>query len=215
MTRLLPSPATAVALVALVAALGGSAAALPGKRSVKRDDIAPNAVTGKAVKRNSLTGADIRERRLGEVPRAAAADSADSAASAEALAGLTHFGPFTLAEGEQRELVVHGPVRVFGRCEDDAAQTKLSAIAVTSVPDSVVAGDDVRTYFDPNTPELDRTFERPGAIDNAGGGPSPSDGFDDQFWLRAPGGEPLYGTIGSTADADNQTCTVFGWTLTR
>ena len=208
----LPSPATAVALVALVAALGGSAAALPGKGSVKRDDIAKNAVRGKHVKKDSLTGADIRESRLGEVPRAADADTAGSAA---ALAGLVHFGPFQLAEGDQQTLFEHGAVTVVARCEDDAAQTKLSVIAVTSASDSALAGDDVKGYFGPSTPELDRTFERPGAIDPSGGPPSVSDGFDDQFWVRPPGADPIYGMVGSSADADSQTCSVFGWTLRR
>ena len=45
----LPSPAIIVAIVALVAALGGSAVALQGKNSVKSNDIAPGAVKGKDI----------------------------------------------------------------------------------------------------------------------------------------------------------------------
>lgn len=57
--RRLPSPAIVVAVVALVAALTGSAVALKGKNSVKSDDIAPSAVRGpdihnKAVKPPAL-----------------------------------------------------------------------------------------------------------------------------------------------------------------
>jgi hypothetical protein len=57
--RMLPSPAMLVAIIALVAALAGSAVALKGKNSVKSDDIAPGAVKGpdihnKAVKPPSL-----------------------------------------------------------------------------------------------------------------------------------------------------------------
>lgn len=45
----LPSPAMIVAVIALVAALGGSAVALQGKNSVKSNDIAPGAVKGKDI----------------------------------------------------------------------------------------------------------------------------------------------------------------------
>lgn len=90
--RRLPSPAMAVAFVALLAALGGTAVALPGKNSVKKDDIAAGAVNssdiknssvlGKDVRNNTLTGLDVNEARLGKVPSAARADTAGSAGSA-------------------------------------------------------------------------------------------------------------------------------------
>jgi hypothetical protein len=64
----------AVAFVALLAALSGTAVALPGKNSVdsgdikngqvKGKDIAKNAVTGKKVKNSSLTGSDTRDASL-------------------------------------------------------------------------------------------------------------------------------------------------------
>ena len=48
-SRRLPSPALLVAVIALVAALSGSAIALKGKNKVKSDDIAPHAVKGKDI----------------------------------------------------------------------------------------------------------------------------------------------------------------------
>lgn len=96
--RLIPSPAMAVASVALMVALGGSSYAafkLPARsvgtkqikpKAVKRAHIAANAVTGAAVAADSLTGSDIVESSLGKVPSAAAADhagGADRAASAD------------------------------------------------------------------------------------------------------------------------------------
>ena len=104
-----PSPAMAVAFVALLAALSGTAIALPGTNSVdsgdivngqvKAKDIGKNAVNGKKVKNgslgsadvkngsltgtdikdNSLTGSDINESTLGQVPSANTANSANSA----------------------------------------------------------------------------------------------------------------------------------------
>src|SRR4051794_13181245 len=82
MSRRAPSPSMAVAFVALLLALCGTAIALPGRSSVKADDIAKNAVTGKKVKNNSITGADVLESKLGTVPSAATPRSADTAAAA-------------------------------------------------------------------------------------------------------------------------------------
>jgi hypothetical protein len=93
MTRSRPSPALVVAFVALLAALSGSAVALPGKGSVDsgdlkraavhRSDLAAGAVTGRKVRDDSLTGADLDERSLAGVPLADRAGHADSAGRAD------------------------------------------------------------------------------------------------------------------------------------
>ena len=57
--RRLPSPALVVAIVALVAALGGSAVALQGKNSVKSNDIAPGAVKGKDIATGAIKPHDL------------------------------------------------------------------------------------------------------------------------------------------------------------
>jgi hypothetical protein len=53
--RQLPSPALILSLLALFVALGGTATALKGKWSVKRDDIAPKAVGTKQMANRSVT----------------------------------------------------------------------------------------------------------------------------------------------------------------
>ena len=101
----MPSPALVVASIALIAALTGSAIALPGKSKVQRNDIRKNAVTGPKIRNNAVTGRDVREKTLGEVPRAATAGSADSAAT---LAGSppSAFGSrlFAVVEGADGSL---------------------------------------------------------------------------------------------------------------
>jgi hypothetical protein len=102
LTRRRPSPAMAVAFVALLAALSGTAVALPGKNTVdsgdikknavkssdiakgavKTADLAKNAVRSAKVRNNSLTGNDVNESTFGKVPSAATADSATTANSA-------------------------------------------------------------------------------------------------------------------------------------
>jgi hypothetical protein len=90
LARFKPSPAMVVACLALSVALGGTSVAaiqaLPrnsvGAKQLKRNavtgpKIKANAVTGAKVAANSLTGADINESRLGKVPAAAAADTAN------------------------------------------------------------------------------------------------------------------------------------------
>jgi hypothetical protein len=97
-----PSPALAVAFVALVAALSGTAVALPGKNTVDSGDIKKNAVrsadiknggaasadlrnngvTSADVRDNALTGTDIDEASIGTVPSANSANSATNATNA-------------------------------------------------------------------------------------------------------------------------------------
>jgi hypothetical protein len=72
--RLIPSPALGVALLALVLAMSGAAIALPGKASVKKDDLAKGAVTAKAIAKNAvktkhvkngaITGAKVKDGSL-------------------------------------------------------------------------------------------------------------------------------------------------------
>jgi hypothetical protein len=108
----LPSPAMAVAFIALLAALSGTATALQGKNTVdsgdikngvvKSEDIKNGAVTSKKIKNGavtskkikngavtsakvkdgSLTGTDINESTLGQVPSANTANTANTASSA-------------------------------------------------------------------------------------------------------------------------------------
>jgi hypothetical protein len=87
----MPSPAMIVAIIALIAALGGSAyaAAKLGKNSVgsrqlkakavTTPKIANNAVNGAKVANNSLTGADVDLNALGTVPSAVSSAQAGNA----------------------------------------------------------------------------------------------------------------------------------------
>jgi len=61
----LPSPALLLSLLALFVALGGTATALKGKFSVKRDDIAPRAVNAGKIKKGAVNGNLISDRAIG------------------------------------------------------------------------------------------------------------------------------------------------------
>ncbi|HET7574643.1 MAG TPA: hypothetical protein VFJ99_05960, partial [Solirubrobacterales bacterium] len=128
-----PSPAMIVAIVALVAALGGSAVAARhqhraklgknsvGTRQIKRKavttgKIARNAVNGAKVANGSLTGADINLGALGTVPRAAAAGSAGNA---DRLGGHAAACP-------------SGSTLIRGLCFDSAPSGLLNGLAVAA-----------------------------------------------------------------------------------
>jgi hypothetical protein len=80
----LPSPAMVVACLALLVALGGTSYAaikLP-RNSVGNIQLKRGAVTGIKVRSNTLTGTQINEGRLGRVPSARQADTAELAGEA-------------------------------------------------------------------------------------------------------------------------------------
>jgi hypothetical protein len=99
-----PSPAMAVAFLALLAALSGTAIALPGTATVDSGDLRNNSVRSKDVRNNnlrggdvrngslrgtdvandSLTGLDVNESTLGTVPTANTANAANTANTANA-----------------------------------------------------------------------------------------------------------------------------------
>src|SRR5688572_27291697 len=62
--RLRPSPALVLAFVALFVVLSGAAVALPGKKSVDKNDLKKNVVKSKNIKNNQVKGADVDEASL-------------------------------------------------------------------------------------------------------------------------------------------------------
>jgi hypothetical protein len=107
-----PSGAMGVAFVALVAALSGTAVALPGTNTVDSGDIKNNSVRSKDLRNNDVrgkdiragtvtssdlqddgvTGTDVRESTLAKVPSAASADSASTATNATTAANAANLG---------------------------------------------------------------------------------------------------------------------------
>jgi hypothetical protein len=60
----------AVAFVALLVALGGTASALDGKNSIDNNDVKKNAIDSANIVKNGVTGTDAKESTFGEVPTA-------------------------------------------------------------------------------------------------------------------------------------------------
>jgi hypothetical protein len=196
-----PAPALIVAIIALVAALAGSAVALPGKNSVKSNDIAKNAVKSKHVKNNKLKGADINEAKLGQVPSAARADSAGAVDTVK-VSGLkkvnaTEGADFDAARAAAPEvtLLTKGALTVYGKCftRTDADITYAYTYIKTSQNGSVftagndsLEGDD---FLDTNTDEEDRELY------NDSAGNDDASGFRNMFDAAAPDGTLLNGMV--------------------
>jgi len=150
----------AVAFVALLAALSGTAIALPGTNSVdsgdikngqvKGKDIGKNAVTGKKVKNgsltgadvrdNSLTGADVNESTLGQVPSANSANTANTASNANTVGG-SHVQQFSVRRtfaGNSTDTLTFGPLTVTVHCNTTVG---VDAIASTGSANNYLYSD--------------------------------------------------------------------------
>ena len=80
------SYANVMATIALLLALGGTSYA--AVQQINGKTIKKRSITAKKVKRNSLGGGEINESKLGPVPSAAAAATADEARDADTLDGM-------------------------------------------------------------------------------------------------------------------------------
>lgn len=80
----MPSPATVIACLALFVAISGTSYAA-GKINGKK--LKNRSVTAGKVKKDTLTGTEINESKLGKVPSAQSADSATTAGNASTVGG--------------------------------------------------------------------------------------------------------------------------------
>ena len=208
-----PSPALIVAIIALIAALAGGAVALPGKNKVDKNDIKRNAVKGKQVKDNALTGADVDESTLGQVP------SRKMPRARPPLTAPRGPGPRPLSTGSRasrprrsRTMPGETPLATVGAftialaCIDGPTATTAQLRIRSSVEDSAWnSGDDSDTNLDPgnfgtladhadNDAPLTPTF---GLQDDGKFGavtPDGSTALDGSLQFMADGGPGLSGT---------------------
>jgi hypothetical protein len=141
-----PSPGMALAFVALLVALSGTAVALPGRNTVDSGDIKNRTIRGRDVRGNTLTGLDISERKLGKVPSAGKADTAGSADSATTAgsAGTAALAATALNAGtvggqgvrkffkeiatdDNEDIVTFGGVRLSASCAGGSTPALIAA----------------------------------------------------------------------------------------
>jgi hypothetical protein len=138
-----PSPALIVAMIALVAALAGTANALPGSNMIDRDDLRAQSVSGKAIQQGAVNNHKIKDGAVTDVKLAdgsvVPSKIADAAVTGSKLADDAVTGrkvdESTLGEvpsaenlsyqeqfdarmsfGDDVELISNGPISVRARC---------------------------------------------------------------------------------------------------
>jgi hypothetical protein len=143
-----PSPALAIALIALFVALGGSAYAV---KKVGTKEIKANAVTAAKIKKSAITtpkirneavtGAKVDEASLGVVPDAANAASAATAITSQNsvnAVNATNFSRFftsglrTASVGEEVAIATVGPFTLAGECVNAGGGTFVANVQLST-----------------------------------------------------------------------------------
>jgi hypothetical protein len=149
-----PSPALAVAVLALFVALGGSAYAL----SITGGDVVNGSLTGADIRNRSLTQSDLRGRALKgtlmikdsvgynavkeQVLDASKFKQVKSSADSDRLAGVTgrRIAPFTLDNGQSKALTTVGPFTLTARCRTEATDQIAEIVVQTNQSNSAIDG---------------------------------------------------------------------------
>lgn len=237
-----PSPALVISIVALVAALGGTAWAAHkiGSREIKAGAITAakiragavttaklgnGAVVGAKISPNSVTGAQIDESSLATVPdagHAATADRAGSAASADratSAASTANFDRYaaspiaTAAIGDEATIMQRGPFTFLGHCLNGGGGAAEAFVTASTRE----AGS---TFTNPEESHFRADFE-PGEENPVGPpiaslGPAVNDsgGYSDHFAaLSADGRVRLSGEAVAAVNYFDAPCAFWGWTM--
>jgi hypothetical protein len=153
-SRMRPSPAMVVALIALIAAVSGSAYAALSKNSVGSKQLKKGAVHTADIKNNAVTGKKAKESTFAQVPSANVANSANTANtadSANSFGGMTaqNIAPFTLGNNGNQVLGTFGPFRLTATCAINQGGFDLARITITtSENDSAYVGEAQDADFD-------------------------------------------------------------------
>jgi hypothetical protein len=216
-SKMRPTPSMVVALIALFLAAGGvgyAASTINGKNLKNRS------VAGKKLKKNTLTGTEIKESKLGKVPKAKNADTATHANTADnatnatnathALSANSSSGVSTMtfhatktvdaaadfASAPQVPLGSNGPFSFYGKCyvNAGAAVEATTYIASTSNTGMFDTEAEDSGYVTPSTPETSRKLQDVTAAAN-----SFDAGDGDKDFMATDGTITFYGIVGLAA----------------
>ena len=203
--RKLPSPATPIAFVALLAAVGtGSAVALTGANTVDQGDLKPGSVGASEVKANAIGSSEVKANAIGssEVLR----DSLNGNDIEESTLDLSLPSAATLtfsADDAIHQLFEIGGSRVFARCGPaDPGGPEAGGIArrvgvIAGPQGAVLVGEGGFSVLAPNQEDVFLLDEVPP------GGVNPTLGF---FAVFDGGGTSASGTAALLADPPNNRC---------
>jgi hypothetical protein len=178
-----PSPALIVAVVALIAALTGTAIALPGARSVDRNDLKKNTVGPKQLRANSVGNSEMALLKVGQLTKATAAASQ---AAAPALV-----------------LYSRDALQVYAKCFVDATDVRGEIYLRTTAPGAIFESDEDDEEGDGAEP-LDG-YVNPGEDEEehelsvATAGVNLADESDDDQFMAVQGNTAIHGIVGAFA----------------
>jgi hypothetical protein len=225
LARRRPSPALAVAFIALLAALSGTAVALPGRNTVdsgdlkrnsvrssdiragavKTSELGANAVTSAKVRNNTVTGNDVDESTFGKVPSATSADTAANATNANRAAtagGVDGRIPFflKLEPGQTQLIAENGAVSIFAQCLTEGGNDIIRLLANTTQDGAVMEGavdhpGTAGNFLNIATPEAQRIL----LLNQAADGTTSVANLIDNGFVMAPDGQSLGVDSESTA----------------
>jgi hypothetical protein len=210
-SKLRPSPAMIVALIALFLAVGGVGYA--ASSTINGKVLKDHSVAGKKLKQDTLTGKQINESTLGKVRRAETADTATNAGRASTADNATHAtaadGVATVsvhatkivdaaadfASAPQVPLGSKGPFSFYGKCYVSGtavdATTYIASSSNAGMFDTQAEGGG---YVTPATPEAARRLQDVGASAN-----SFDTGDGDKDFMATDGSTTIYGLVGLAA----------------
>ena len=153
MGKLRLTPATAISLVALFVAVGGTGYAASqietkdiAAKAVTGSKIAPATIKGSKLRDDTITGKKVNESTLGEVPSAAQATNANTAGS------VSYTRPFFVELrniGDTAQIASHGQVSLHASCAEvpAAGDTQIRIVAQTTNNRTVmIAGSGGNSY---------------------------------------------------------------------
>jgi hypothetical protein len=136
-----------VAIIALIVAVGGTAFAGPVAQLAKRVSgnkiIKKRSLSGNRLRKHTITGTEVKLTKLGTVPRAKTANTANLAANANALGGqpasaffpagrVRASGLVKASKGQTVTVLTTGPFTLTLKCEDAGASGAKATFTATS-----------------------------------------------------------------------------------
>jgi hypothetical protein len=209
MRKHMSTAALVVAVLALVASLGGGSYAaklLTGKDikngSITGKDIKKKSLTGKLVKDKSLTGADLKDGSVGAGDLAPGTlEPKMKAIRVTATAGATDDAARTAAP--EQVLYTDGPFTIYGKCYTDTSgpstyavmyvKSSVNGAILAAGTDYLAGGSNADDLLNPSSDEEDRELERRSTGANA------SNYWRSLFSVQAPDGTAVSGlaTVGA------------------
>ena len=160
-----PSAGLILALIALVVSVGGTAFAAKQAGLISGKTIKKRSQPGNRFKKDTITGKEIKEAKLGAVQNAATLGGQPPSAF-QSSAPVQRFST-TLSFGQQKTLTTAGPFTFTANCQQDATDNGgnphsdfIQILISTSQGGAVFASDEDEKlgtspadFLNPNTPE--------------------------------------------------------------